>query len=392
MMTLKMLMPERIRAEASEKEAGTKQLSIAVIVIFFLLNLIFLLLFSDRGGVGFKGDDLESIVPMFHLNEVKQGALLAYRYDWQPLSYVLGAAVFQVTRSPAAIFMLAPIACALSLTLLLIITWRERLSMATLTASLVALLAVPEFWFSGLYYNSTIIGLPLVLSSFALLRAQVFGPLALLAGFLTGAAILMRLDFALACPALALVAWQEDRSLTRPIIFTLGVLMVLALAFFAGIFDPVKALEVFRSSSAEILEKANTPGWDRRKKLLVLTVMLSSVGWVILLLGGPVVAYQALRRDKIMVLLWVLAIAPLTLPLPELLSVKYALPLLIFLPPFLVQCLCAIGAMVPGKIQEWPLRLSAAGTAALLAGFFQRIWKGAILADWNARLPACRHA
>jgi len=170
---------------------------------FFLVNLIFLSVFADRDG--YEGDDLNSILPMLHLQEAKQHDLLIYRYDWQPLSYEIGALVFEVTQKPSLIFLLAPFAGAVSLALLLSIIWR-RPSISEFVKALVAMMAVPELWFSGLYFNSTILGLPLALSSFALLRSNPRTPFLFLAGILLGTAALMRFDFVLAGPALALRA------------------------------------------------------------------------------------------------------------------------------------------------------------------------------------------
>ncbi len=87
---------------------------------------------------------------MFHLVAAKQGALEIYRYAWQPLSYEFGAAVYRVTHWPDAVFLLAPFSAAVSLSLLLLMLWRDRRA-STLVASLIVLLAIPELWYSGLY-------------------------------------------------------------------------------------------------------------------------------------------------------------------------------------------------------------------------------------------------
>src|SRR6185437_6068829 len=116
--------------------------------------LIFLAIFADRDG--YDGDDLNSILPMLHLQEAKRGDLLSYRYHWQPLYYEIGSAAFKLTRTPSTIFLLSPIAGAISLLLLLLIVWRDRSSAFEFTKSLIAILAIPELWYSGLYSNSTI--------------------------------------------------------------------------------------------------------------------------------------------------------------------------------------------------------------------------------------------
>ena len=331
---------------------------------FFLINFIFLTMFCDRNG--YEGDDLNSIIPMFHLDAAKQGALAIYRYPWQPLSYELGAAIFRATGTPTAIFLLAPIAGAVSLTLLLSIIWHNRASTTEFIASLVTLLAIPEFWFSGLYYNSSVVGLPFALGSIIMLRSTPSVWRTLIAGFLISVAILMRMDFVLACPAMAVIAWQYDRSFARPIVLASCILSFLALASFIGLVDVKKIFEIYRESSAEITAKAYTPGWDLRKKLEVLSVMFSPIGWIILLSGGPLVIYQSLRHNFLASLLWVLAILPLALPLPNLLSIKYALPLLMFVPTFLMQCLSAIEMKMSAMLWPWVFRVFAVSTFSLL--------------------------
>src|ERR1700686_2792085 len=111
-----------------------------LLLAFFLINLIFLSIFADRDG--YEGDDLNSILPMLHLQEAKRQDLLIYRYDWQPLSYEIGAVVFKVTQKPFAIFLLAPFAGAVSLVLLLSIVW-HRTSVSEFVKALVAMMAVP---------------------------------------------------------------------------------------------------------------------------------------------------------------------------------------------------------------------------------------------------------
>ena len=338
-----------------------------IIALAFLITWsVILILFADRQGNGFGPDVLNSIVPMFHLDAVKNGELIGYRYAWQPLSYELGAIIFQLTKTPTPIFLLPPIASAVSLALLLAIIWRDRASLKALAVSLVALLAVPEIVFSGLYYNATILGLPFAIGSLALLHSRPGTAMTLVASLLASVAILMRLDFILVCPALAVVAWQQDRTFERPIVLACGVLGFLGLAFLIGWLRPKEVIEIYQLASAEIAAKAHMGGWDLREKMGALSVLFSPLGWVLLLLGGPLVIYQALKRDPTTTIIWMVAMTPLMIPLLNSLTPKYGLPLAIFVPTFLVQCLSAIEARLSQGLRPWLLGLSALGTAALL--------------------------
>jgi hypothetical protein len=337
---------------------------VVILLSFFLVNLSLLIFLSNH--YDYNGDALNMIIPMLHLDEAKRGELLSYRYPWQPLSYELGAAIFQITKSPDAVFLLAPVFGSLTLTMLLLITWRDRTSIPTFLASLVTLLAIPEFWFSSLYFNSTILGMPFFLTAIAIMWAAPGRLVSLVAGLLVSVAILMRLDFILICPAVALLAWTGQRSLKEPFAFAAGVLIGLALADFDGCLDLVKAFEVYRSATAEIVEKSNTPGWDMNKKVLVISLMFSPLGWMIILLGAPLALIRSLRRDICITLLWLVALLPAMQPLLNLLSVKYALPFLTFLPGFMRQCLEEIERKVPDRFRAWPLSLAATGTVGLL--------------------------
>lgn len=333
-----------------------------VLIAFFIVNLMFLVVFCDRDG--YEGDDLNSVVPMFHLASAKQGALWIYRYAWQPLSYELGAAVYRVTHRPDALFLLAPISGAISLWLMLLILWRDRRA-ATLVASLIVLLAIPELWYSGLYFNSTVLGLPFALAALWLLRSRISVAAAVLAGGLAGIAILMRLDFILVCPALAVTAWSADRTLGRPLVLALGVMTVLTAAALIGWLEPAQILLTYQESAGEIAAKSADPGWDLRTKLLVASVALSPLGWGILLLGAPDFILRTLKNDPVLFFAWVAAVAVLAFPVRGLLSVKYIIPLLIFAPFFLASALSAIELWTPESLRISVLPATAAATCFL---------------------------
>ncbi len=334
-----------------------------VLFAFFIVNLVFLIVFCDRDG--YEGDDLNSVVPMFHLDAAKQGALSIYRYAWQPLSYELGAALYRVTHWPDALFLLAPASAAVSLSLVLLMLWRDR-KPAKLVASLVVMLAIPELWYSGLYFNSTVLGLPFALGALWLLRTRLSVSAAMLAGGLAGIAILMRLDFILACPALAVTAWSADRSFQRPFVLAAGVVTILITAALIGWLEPAHILQTYRESAGEIAAKSADPGWDLRTKLLVASVALSPFGWGLVLLGGPGVMLRAFRRDHVLFLAWAAAVAALALPVRGLLSVKYIIPLLMFAPFFLAAALTSIEPWTPKGLAGSLLPVATAASCLLL--------------------------
>lgn len=311
---------------------------LAWVAAFFLINLVLLISFVDRDF--YEGDDLNSILPMAHLADARGGLLLIYRYAWQPLSYEVGALLWRLSGTPTAIFLSAAVAGAIALGLMF---WEAlRTAQNRLLPALLAMAAAPEFWFSSLYYNSTILGLPFVAAAILLLRCDASPVRAGIAGLIAGMAILMRMDFVLICPLLAAIAWWPTRSLLNPVVVAAGVFAMLGIGFVTGILQPHDIIVTQQISSAEIAARAHQPGWDMRVKLQVLTVCLSPIGWLLFVAGTPLVAVAAWRRHGVASLVWPLASLPAAFPLLSVLSPKYAIPALAFMPLLLVPAFDAI--------------------------------------------------
>lgn len=330
-----------------------------VLLPAWLACLAFLAAFADRDG--YEGDDLNSILPMAHLDAARQGLLLIYRYAWQPLSYETGAAVWRAFGTPDAVFLTAPAAGATTLALLLWWLWREGRSppLPALAAALVALLGIPELGYSALYFNSTILGMPLLAG--ALLLARGAGGLghALAAGVLAGLAILMRMDFILVCPLLAMAAWPRGASLARPVAVAAGVVAALLAGWAAGLLDLAGIMRIQAESTAEIRDRATEPGWDLRTRLFVASIALSPAGWLMLIGGGGLLLAEAARRRDWRAAGWLLAALPAAYPLPSMLSPKYLLPAA----PFLLLLFVRAQERLAGR-RAGPVR---AGLAVLAA-------------------------
>lgn len=334
----------------SDKTARSAKSLLPVLLLFWLANLVFLLRFADRDG--YEGDDLNSILPMAHLDAAKHGLLLIYRYAWQPLSYELGSLTWALTGTPTAVFLLAPIAGASALALLFWWLWREGTSRAAPWIALIALLGIPELWFSALYYNSTILGMPLLAGALLLVRRGTGLVAPAIAGVLTGLAILLRMDFVLVCPLLAVAAWPRGNGISRPIMLATIVVATLLVGFLAGWLDPAEILKIQAASAAEIREKAHVIGWDLRMKASVASISLSPAGWLMLLGGGALALLDALKRRDWRALLWLGAALPATYPLFSILSPKYALPLAPFLLLLFVHGLTLAESCLAGRLRN----------------------------------------
>lgn len=339
-----------------------KNPSLVLILLFAIINLLFLVRFADTDG--YEGDDLNSIVPMAHLDAAKQGLLLIYRYAWQPLSYETGAALWRLFGTPSAVFLSAPVAGAMTLGLLFWWLWREGRSAAPVATAIFALLAAPELWYSALYFNSTILGMPLLVAALLLIRSGGGIAQGLIAGLLTGAAILMRIDFILICPLLAMAAWPRDKGIQQPIAVAVGVVAALLTGLAAGLLDLTQVMEVQAASTAEIRERANQYGWDFAAKILVLTISLSPIGWLFLLAGTPLMLLNALRLRDWRPILWLIAALPALYPILNILSPKYMLPLIPFLLLLFVRSQELVMDWLPTRVRG--LAQAALFLAALL--------------------------
>ena len=247
---------------------------------FGLLTLLALALGANLGA--FEGDDINSVVPMLHLQEAIAGDLVIYRYAWQPLSYQLGAAILSVTGHPDWVYLCAPLAAAVTLTLILITIQKQarRTHPAWVFPALLFLL--PELFFSGLYFNSTILGLPfLAAATLLILSGSERLWRMLTAGLLAGVAILMRIDFVLACPMLAAIAFGTGNRIRQPLAIAAGVMTMLVFGLVSGLLDLPAMIEVYRTSSEEIAQKSNQPGWNLHTKLWVASAALHPLGYLL---------------------------------------------------------------------------------------------------------------
>jgi hypothetical protein len=332
----------------------------------FIASLLFLFRFADLDG--YEGDDLNSILPMAHLDEAKAGMLLIYRYAWQPLSYELGSWIWKFFGTPTAVFKMAPVAGSVAIALVALCAWREAQGSAALRmlSVLLALFSVPELFYSSLYYNSTIIGLPMAAAALLLLLSRSGAFSAGVAGILAGLAIMCRLDFILITPLLALAAWPRGKTIKRAIIFGAALVATLGLAIATGFLDLPEIIRIQAASGAEISEKASMPGWNLRTKLFVAAVSLAPLGWLLLVVSVSVQMLLALRQSSLRPLLWLLAALPACYPLMNILSPKYALPLAPFLVVLFSRSLSQSASIFPRQKKRLLGIAAAIGLAPLI--------------------------
>lgn len=284
---------------------------------------------ADRDG--YEGDDLDMVVPMLQWDAVQQGLLDGYRVAWQPLAYRLGAWLYAATGTPRAVFLLAPLAASLALVLAAACLRRFGPVPWPWHRCLALLVLLPEVWWSGLYWNATIVGMPFVLLALYLALGRPRAGLGCVAGALVAVAALCRVDWALAAPIVG--AFVLVRHGARAAVgCAAAALAVLAAAALAGVLDPTQIAAIHASGTAEMRARGAEPGWDARAKWLVLSVAVHPLGCVLAAIGLWTLMRENWRRRRREVVLFAAAAAPLLLPARDLLSAKYLLPLMAVLP------------------------------------------------------------
>ncbi len=294
--------------------------------LVFVVTAVFLLSFADYDG--FEGDDINSVVPMFHLAEAIDGQLLIYRYAWQPLSYWTGAAVFAISGSVSAIFGLAGVGVALAIAMLYR-TVRFHIGLAPLLF-VPLLLLFPEIIYTGLYFNSSALAFPWVVLAVLLIFEARTARGAAVTGCALAIAVLMRFDFVLVGPAVVLLrVWYVRSSVDFAVLVVAG-LATLAISYGIGLFQPTALIDIYQTSRAEIIALADTPGWDDRTKLFVLTVVFSPVGWIAMGLAG----FWVLRHRAFWfpAAVGLICFVPMFFAARNMLTAKYLMPLFALLP------------------------------------------------------------
>jgi hypothetical protein len=186
---------------------------------------------------------------------------------------------------------------------------------------------------------------------------------------LAGVAILLRMDFLIVCPMLAVLAWHHGRSLPLPALVALGVCTVLLAGLGLGVLNLQEILAVHRASTEEMRMRAHQAGWDLYTKAWVSTAILHPLGFALVGVGVPALAFSAWRRDRLVALAFGAASLPLLFPATSLLSVKYLLPLMAFLPMALVRAVELLEDRLPAPLARFtdPALMAAAVLALLVS-------------------------
>ena len=335
-------------------------------VVIFVVVTFSLIYFCDRDG--YEGDDLSVLSAIFQLDAAKHGDLELYRYGWQPLSYEALALVYRAFDTPDAVFLTAPVCAAAALTTLLsALSYQgRRLRSVWIHAALLAL--TPELAYCGLYLNTTVLAMPAVALAIWIIAtsATVVGPWRSFAiAALLAVAVLFRFDFLLLIPLIGAFLWVRDRSIGTPLAFVAGGATVLAASVLSGLIRPFELIHTVVDHHELMNFGQDGFTWTWKDNVKVIAVTMHPIAGAIGLAGLPGLMADYRRRQGLGALVFVtVASLPLFYPLTSLASVKYLVPLLMFLPFVMLatlERLCASWGQTGVKLLSLGVVAAAAG-------------------------------
>ncbi len=298
--------------------------------LLFLLILFVIVLFANWSG--YEGDDLNSVLPMLHLDDALMGNLEIYRYDWQPLSYLLGAKIYTIVGDPRAIFFLSAFSIALSLVLICYKCF--KLFGTPYYLSLFFILLSPEIIYSGLYYNSSAIAYLFSIAAFVMILSKPNETGSFFIGIALVLSIFLRLDFLLILPCMMATLFILGGGV-RPVLIAGSVILLFSIILITfDVVRPNNIIESYFSSNNELQTLSNMGGWDAYTKFMVRTTIFSPIGWIYYAFGLFITFRHMAKNKHVKGLILGLAFLPSLVVLPDLLSVKYLLPSMVILPFF----------------------------------------------------------
>jgi hypothetical protein len=321
----------------------TKNFVLVITALFFVLLPIFLF-FGDRGW--WDGDAVAQVEGVVNFKYL--GPTGVYRYYWQPLAYQVSLATVHLTDQPYLLYYLPQIFGAASICVLLAALHVFTKGKLSLLLSFCILLLQPELFFSGLYYNSTVFSmLPLSIAilflfwkdtpksvvSFSKNPEQVWNTVRyVVIGVNAALACFFRLDFLLCLPLFAyLLLVSETQKIKSLAVFSAAVVAIFGLFFVTGLFNPTMILGILGEHNHVVDEwsaEYATPIWKGK----VAFTLMSLVIWPILLAYTVYFFVNGLLKKNWLALLMIVPIAILLYPLSTLVSPKYLVPGVIFLP------------------------------------------------------------
>lgn len=349
-------------------------LVVSLVLLYFILLPVFLF-FGDRGW--WDGDAIAQLEGI--LNFQYRGTTGVYRYYWQPLAYEINLFVIRLTNNPRLLYYLPQIFGAANICILLGALSKFSQRKLPMLLNFCLLLLLPEIFFSGLYYNSTVFAmLPMSIAILFifwqnntdnLINRDPSSTLSwddiryLVIGITAAIACFFRFDFSLCLPLLGYLLLTRENNKTRAILlFSSSVIAIFILFFIIGIFSPQMILKILREHSDVVGEWTYiTPVF---KAKVIFTTMNVTV-WVIFLGYLLYFLQQKILKREWRSLLIIFPSAILLYPIPKITSPKYLMPAIIFMPFIFANMLLDLNKRLTNKNFQRLSYFVIAGTVLL---------------------------
>ena len=311
----------------------------------FALAFVFLLLLTtclvNLNGGDWDGTQI-ALGSMFP-EPARAGHVILYSYKWQPLTYHILRATYEVTGNPEIVMFLPALFGAAGMLFLMGAMHQLGRGRLSILALLALLLLIPEVIFESVYMNSTVFGFP-----FASLAAWLACPdwtqphqarrgvrRHFIVGLLLATATLCRFDYLLAYPMFLFLLARARPARWWPslVTFATGSLLVIIPAVIAGMTGPAALLDrVAQHHGGSLASGAfHRTGAER---LAFTLIGVSPLLWLIAAVAGAAWLAHAIARRRWFDALAVLPLAILLYPVPSLCSPKYLVPFYLFVALF----------------------------------------------------------
>ena len=302
------------------------------IALLYIILLPIFLFFGDR--VGWEGDDIGQLEGI--INFQYKGATGVYIHYWQPLAYQLNIFVNNLVGNPNFLFVMPQIFGAANIVFLMGAVYLFSEKRISLPLIFSFLLLLPELFFCGLYYNSTVFAMLPMTVALLFLFWKPSSPFwddirYLIIGFASTLAVFFRFEFLLCLPLIYYLIIVEVAPKNRKIILSiLASILIVALVLITGIFEPAK---IFRLATQGYEEAVDIHKLYLSKSLKITLTAINLIAWMALFSYFIYFLKSRVKSQNWKALLVLFPVALLLYPFTKLIfSPKYLVPAIIFVP------------------------------------------------------------
>lgn len=309
--------------------------------LIYLVFLSFFLFFGDRWG--FHGDDISMLEGV--INFQYKGPQEVYQYYWHPLTYHLNIFINNLIGNPKFLFFVPQIFGAANITLLLWSTYLFSSKKLNLLLISSFLLLLPELFYNGLYYNSSVFAVLPVVVTISLIFSDYNNSSNkdsfqsnfkyCIIGICSTISMFFRFEFVLCIPILWYFLLIQKTSFKELRLVLISSISTITLGLVIGIFNPVQILIAVQGYNYAIRDQ----GLSFHHSLKVIFSSINWIVWITLLIYLVYFLISKIKHKNWKSLLVFIPIFILLYPILSRLifTPKYLVPIIIFIPFLLAK-------------------------------------------------------